>query len=283
MSRARHCFLITLSLFFLFFESCQPGNGQQKEASTPQEVTDAEPAPEEKTYVNKVPPEELLEAYEAHGGVENWKKMRALQFIVAQGEDSERHEFDLLGRYSLIIHPDYLIGFDGQEVWVSPNKQLFKKGSPRFYHHLNFYFFCLPFIFSDGGVNYELLPEKEIDGKMYDVVRITFDAGVRDASKDIYIAHFDQETHRLHLLLYTVTYYNNQVSDRYNALIYEEWQEVDGLVVPKVLKEYSYLDGKMGDLRYTKVFSAANYDEERPDASDFERPGRSEIDPLPPR
>ena len=82
---------------------------------------------------------------------------------MAQGEDSERQEFNLEMRYALIIHPDYLIGFDGQDVWISPNKELFKKGSPRFYHNLNFYFFTVPFIFSDEGVNYELLPEKEIE------------------------------------------------------------------------------------------------------------------------
>ena len=286
MNRIRHFSTLLFSLTLLFLVGCQPGSEHGQDQKTEESTVTAavpEPVQEEPAYVNKVPPQELLEAYEAHGGLENWKKMKGLQFVMAQGEDSERQEFDLEMRYSLIIHPDYLIGFDGQDVWVSPNKQLFTKGSPRFYHNLNFYFFCLPFIFSDDGVNYELLPEKEIDGKMYDVVRITFDAGVGDAPKDYYIAHFDQETHLLHLLLYTVTYYKNQISERYNALIYEEWQEVDGLWVPKVMKGYSYLNGQMGEVRYTKTFSAANYDEERPDESDFERPGRAEIEPLPPR
>ncbi len=276
---------VKLALLILLLPTWSCNTGTSRPADEPNASTEAAASEqeEEPVYSNKVPPEELLAAYEAHGGLETWKKKKGLLFIMAEGEDSERHEFHLENRFSLIIHPDFLIGHNGEGTWISPNKQLFRKGSPRFYHNLNFYFFSLPFIFSDDGVNYELLPTKEIEGKTYDVVRITFDTGVGDAPKDVYLAHFDQETHQLYLLLYTVTYYKNQASDRYNGLIYEEWQEADGLLVPKVVKSYSYLNGELGEIRNTKVFSQVKYSDEAPLISDFDRPGRSEIIPLPQR
>lgn len=279
----KHLFWVLIPLLFINLFSCTNNspstvNTESTPVPTPPEAT-ARKAPK----LPVAPPPELEAAYQAHGGMERWKQMNKLVFVLEQGEKTEKHTIDLKTRKVFIINPEFMIGNDGKDVWITPNVGAFGGGSPRFYHNLNFYFFSIPFIFSDPGVNFEVLPEKEFNGKLYDVVKVTFDAEVGDAPKDEYIAHFDKKTHQLYLLLYTVTYRENQTSDSYNALVYEEWQEVNGFLLPKTMKGVRYADDKIGEERYVKRFSQIEISEEMPDNSTFEKPGRSEIDPLPKR
>lgn len=266
--------LLKSSTFFLLltFIACQPSTTESDtETTSPQEET---PQP----VINL--PKELASALEAHGGLERWQSMKTLEFEIERADSTEHHLIDLTNRKVLLSHPNYKLGFDGQDVWVSPNKEAFGKGSARFYHNLIFYFHAIPFVLADPGINYEILPQRELDGKTYDAVKISYNDGVGDAPDDYYIAHFDTETHLMKLLLYTVTYYSGESNDKYNALVYDEWEEVNGLLMPKLMKGYKFSEDQLGDLRYERPFENIKLSTEAPDQSLFEMPETAEIDPL---
>jgi len=199
-------------------------------------------------------PEPLAKAIEAHGGLERWQEMQSMAYTLMQGDKKEMHQINLHSRKTKITTDEWTLGYDGAEVWVTPDLETFGKKSARFYHNLIFYFFALPYVATDPGINYEVLPDKRIHDKMYDAVKISYDAGVGDAPDDYYIMHFDKETNIMHLLLYTVTYYSKEKSEKYNAIIYDDWIDVEGLKLPGSFKGYKYEDGNLGDLRYERVF-----------------------------
>ncbi|MEM1123085.1 MAG: hypothetical protein AAGJ18_21765 [Bacteroidota bacterium] len=222
----------------------------------------------------------LIKAIDAHGGMQRWKDMQTWAFTVDKNGQPERQLTDLKTRKVLNKHSDYTVGFDGKEVWITPNKAAFGQGSPRFYHNLYWYFHAFPFVMTDPGINYEVLPQKEINGKTHDVVKISYDAGVGDAPDDYYIAHFDAKTHQMYMLLYTVTYFQGKPGDKYNALIFDDWIEVNGLVVPNSMKGYKYADGELGEQRYHRFFKDIELSTTPADQAMFEMPAGAEIDTL---
>jgi len=225
-------------------------------------------------------PPALKKSLEKHGGLSQWDKMNTLTYALEKDAGKEVHQIDLKSRKVNIKHPEWTIGYDGSEVWVAPNKEAFGKGSPRFYHNLYFYFFALPYVMADPGINYEALPQRELEGKNYDVVKITFNENVGDAPDDYYIGHFDTETGLLHLLLYTVTYYNQTTNEKYNALVYEDWKKYNGLYLPQTLKGYKYAADTLGEQRYTRSFININIDEKPLASSLFEKPDGAEVDEM---
>ncbi len=237
------------------------------------------PIEEEATNVPELP-KILMKAMEAHGGFERWQDMKTMIYTVERAEKPEQHLIDLDSRKVLLSHDDYRLGFDGQEVWVSPNKAAFGRGSARFYHNLRFYFVSMPFIVADPGINYEVLPAKTIQGKTYDALRITYNDGVGDAPEDEYILHFDPETGKMEWLLYTVTYYTGEAADKYNALHYSEWEDVNGLIMPKIMAGYIYENGEIGEQRYERLVSDFQLLESKKDPSIFVMPEEAEIDSL---
>ena len=53
------------------------------------------------------------------------------------------------------------------------------------------------------------------------------------SSKDEYFIHFDADTHQMAWLGYTVTYRSGESSDNVKWIRYNDWQEVNGLALPK--------------------------------------------------
>lgn len=229
--------------------------------------------------VQKPLPEQLKTSLKAHGGLDQWNKMNTLQYTIERNDKPEQHLIDLKSRKVLLSHEEYKLGFDGKEVWVSPTLEAFGKGSPRFYHNLIFYFYAIPFVLADPGVNYETLPQKEIEGQTYNVLKISYNEGIGDAPDDYYIAHFNTDTHLMEWLLYTVTYYSGEKSEKYNALKYD-WQELNGLMIPSKLTGYKYENGQITDFRYSRLFNEVSISQEKTNAAIFAMPKGAAIDPL---
>ncbi len=221
----------------------------------------------------------LKKGLAAHGGLAQWNKMNTLKYSIERNEKPEHHLIDLKSRKVLLTHEDYKLGFDGKEVWVNPTIEAFGKGSPRFYHNLIFYFYAIPFVLADPGINYEVLPQKEIEGQQYHVLKVSYQSGVGDAPDDYYIAHFNTTTNRMEWLLYTVTYYSGEKSEKYNALKYD-WQEVNGLWIPSKLTGYKYEEGEITDFRYSRLFNQVSITSETTNPVIFEMPKEAAIDPL---
>jgi len=232
--------------------------------------------------------DELEQSIDAHGGLEIFRSYGTLEYdqtfdLTGKFNLTNHQLIDLSSRKVLITSDTYKLGFDGQEAWIEPNMEALGV-PPRFYASTPFYFFGLPFLFADPGVNAEPLGTKELNGKEYNVVKFTYDKGVGDTSDDDYIAYFDKETNRLEVLSYIVTYpplmqgKSKEELERH-AAVYEEWQEVGGLLVPKKLSFYEWKDENLGEESHgTMVFENVSLMGKRPEPSTFTKPEGAEVD-----
>jgi hypothetical protein len=222
----------------------------------------------------------LTKALKAHGGLEQWNEMQTMEFAFPKGDTKEHQLIDLKNRKVLLTHDDYKVGFDGKDVWVSPNKEAFGKRSARFYHNLIFYFYAMPFVLADDGIIYEQLPDRTFKGEAYAALKISYHDGVGDAPDDYYIAHFDKSSGLMEYLLYTVTYYSKEKSEKFSALHYSDWENVNGLTLPKKMVGYKFENEQLGEMRYERIFSDAKLSKDAKPANFFAKPEGSEISPL---
>jgi len=218
---------------------------------------------------------------QAHGGLEKWNSFNTLEFDLINPEDSsqEHHIIDLKVRKCIVLGDSFKIGFNGKDVWVAPNKKAFPGKSARFYHNLFFYFFSIPFVLADPGVNYQE-DTLSLGGEKLSCIKATFDEGVGDADKDFYKMVADPQTNKLASLLYTVTYYSGEAHEKYNLLNYLDWQEIEGLQFPGRLTGYKYDSGVVGEKRYEYLFKNIVLKKDAPPEKLFAMPVEAEIDSL---
>lgn len=227
-------------------------------------------------------PESYASLLKAHGGLDKWRSFKTLEYDLIHPDDSTKNEhytLDLLNRKDLTVADSFQIGYDGNEVWVAPNKKAFKGRSARFYHNLYSYFLTIPFIVADPGVMYAN-DTLTVDGKLYNVINVSFEKGVGDADNDSYKILVDPTTNKMEMLLYTVTYFSGEAHENYNALRYEDWKDINGVNLTTHLVGYKYSNGTTGDKRYDVMFSNIQLKEESPNQSMFEMPAGAEIDSL---
>ena len=248
-----------LGLIILLLLSCGPKQ-QPSEAQEAVEVV-------EKEEVSGV----LKPYLEAHGGIDRWRSFGTLSYEVLQGEAREKHLFDLYSRKVLLEKEEiYQLGFDGKDVWVSPGLAAFDRNyPPRFYHNLLFYFFSLPFVYADPGVIIEEMEPREVEGKTYDIIRISYESAI-----------FDPETHQLRYRLYTVTFFSGEKAEKHNAISYDQWQEVNGLLVPREFTFRTWDGESFGEEKATDIFENIQFKEGIPDQDLFVRPVNAEVDTV---
>ena len=240
------------------------------------------------TYVTTANADELEEATKAHGGLDAFRNYGTLEydqsFELTGVVNLKNHQLiDLNSRKVLITSDTYKVGFDGKEAWIEPNMEALGI-PPRFYASTPFYFFGLPFLFADPGANTESLGLRELNGEKYNVVKITYGKGVGDTPDDDYLAYFDTETGQLRVLTYIVTYpplmqgKSREELERH-AAVYEQWQEADGLIVPKKISFYPWKDEKLGEKSDgNMVFDNVSFKEQSPDPSIFSKPEGAQVD-----
>ena len=249
--------------------SCGSNGGKTEDVTTE--------APENSVSYQEEMPDALKEGIEAIGGIEKWNSFGTLSYDLKSSWSEDHQMIDLRNRNLLLTSDKYTVGFDGKEVWVTPS--LDSIGNARFYSSLFFYFLSIPYVLNDDGIVYDDLGEKEIRGKTYDAVKITYNPGVGDAHEDQYIVHFNPETREMEWLLYTVTY-GGRENVTFNALNYLDWQEVNGIKMPTRLQGYKFQADTVCDERYEASFSNLALNTERPDPSNFLMPEGAAIDTL---
>lgn len=224
-------------------------------------------------------PKSLIEqSIEAHGGLDRWKSFGTLAFeMVSQRGDrtsEERSILNLYTRHERITGANYELGYDGKNYWQLLKEEGMKEKNPTFSINLQFYFFAMPFVLADEGVIEEHQGKKELDGKTYEVVKITFESGTGVASDDQYIVYLDPDTKRMEAMLYSVTYFNKENAEKYSALRYTEWQEVNGLSLPKTLTRHRWNEEEQsfGEENGVKHFVNVRLEAEVPAATVFAKP-----------
>jgi hypothetical protein len=183
------------------------------------------------TTVDKFP-KTLKSVFDKHGTIDTWDKMKTLSYSL----NKEEHTTDLHSRKAVINSPEYSYGFDGQNTWVSDTTK-FKK-DPKFYYNLYFYFYAMPFVLADDGIVYSEVKPLEFEGKKYPGYKISYKANVGNSSNDNYFIYYDETTKEMSWLGYTVTYFSKKASDKFSIIRYNDWQNVNGLLLPKSLTWY---------------------------------------------
>ena len=184
--------------------------------------------------------QEFEKVLEAHGDWGQWIQAKAMSFTMIHETNltQETHFINLDSRKIRIDANNFQMGFDGQKTWISPNRESFGGQSVRFYHNLYFYFYAIPYVFTDPGITVKKVESRTLNGKSYPTFQVTFESDKGDSPDDEYYMLINEETNRLEYLLYTVTYFGN-ASPSLNALKYEDYRNAEGLYFPRIITGYN--------------------------------------------
>ncbi len=202
-------------------------------------------------------PENLIKVLDAHGGLATWKEMRTLEFSVENPDGFEITTTDLKERYSLVEMPKHTIGFDGESVWIKSAEGAKYAGDPKFYYNLMFYFYAMPFVLADSGIKYSDVEALTIDGKSYPGIKISFNNGIGTSSDDEFIMYYDADTNKMSWLSYLATFGNKAKGKEWHFIKYSNWQEAEGLLLPKTMSWYNFENNKpttkLNDVEFSHV------------------------------
>ena len=207
----------------------------------------------------------VLRAIEAHGGLEAWYAAPTSSYtweyanvdndirfkthmVVDNYTRTAYHDLLELGTFDNPQPVEGRFAWDGTDAWISPDT--LRQPNPRFWATTGFYFESIPFILADPGLQYEIMPDEELDGTMYDMVKVSYDAGVGDSPGDIYILYLDKETAQVFAIRYTVTYGQSKEDalareQRQTLFYYKDYVTVDGLTVATFFEGHHFADGQI--------------------------------------
>lgn len=216
-------------------------------------------------------PEALEKVFEAHGGLKSWKSYKSLVYEIPKEDYSEVHSINLYSRKDRVDTPDYSMGFDGEEVWLRDVDSTYT-GDPVFYHNLMFYFYAMPFVLADQGIVYTETEDLQFEDKSYPGIGIGYQQDIGTSPKDEYFMHYDPETMKMAWLGYTVTYRTGEKSENIKWIRYDQWQDIEGVILPSAITWYDYEGRVLKSPKSTVEFQNVVLSEEPISADSFERP-----------
>ncbi|MGJ8549132.1 DUF6503 family protein [Winogradskyella wichelsiae] len=222
-------------------------------------------------------PESITKVFDAHGGIDTWNKMETLSFSITKPTGIEKTTKNLKTRAELIDTPTYTQGFDGETLWINEKDGNAYKGKPQFYKGLMFYFYGMPFVFGDDGISYAETEPLVFEGKTYSGILISFEAGVGESSDDQYKIFYDAETGQMQWLAYTVTFGKAEGNPDFHFIRYNNWQTVNGLVIPKSIDWYNVENNLPTEKRNTVEFTDVMLSEKTLDKSMFSKPESARV------
>jgi hypothetical protein len=243
----------------------------------------------------------VLRAINAHGGLETWyaaptssftweysnarmnsrfktravidnRSRRAYHEILAIGTPEEPQPYE--GRFA----------WDGEQAWIFPADT--PTINPRFWALTGFYFQQIPFVLADPGLTYAVLPDEEIEGKAYDMVKISFGDGVGDSPGDNYTLYVDKESDMVAAIRYTVTYGRQPAAEgdaqppAETQMLYQDYTTVDGLTVATHFYGTNFANGAVVDFKNEAWAAEISYRQPF-DESKLAMPDGSRIEPPP--
>jgi len=144
-------------------------------------------------------------------------------------------------------------GYDGKTFWLRQDGKYMddEKALKRvaFNRKTNFYWFTMMQKLMDPGLEYEYIKEDKVDGKSYDVVKVTFDSQEGKAT-DIYQLWINKQSKLVDQFLFTVMDFNK--ADPF--LLKMDYEDVDGIQIPsKRLYTKADWEGNNLDENWIKV------------------------------
>jgi hypothetical protein len=216
---------------------------------------------------------EFKSVLDTHGDWSKWINAKAMSYVIIHETNLtlENHFINLDTRETRIDASNFQIGFDGDSVWISPNREAFDGNSVRFYHNLYFYFLTIPYIFTDPGVIVEKVNDRILNRKTYKTFLVKMGKNTGNSPNDTYYILVDPETNLLEYLLYTVTFFGNP-DPILSALKYEDYRSADGVQFPRVLTGYSLENDSTSTIRYQVSFGDILLLDEKFEGKLFEKP-----------
>jgi len=286
-----------LLVFLLTLAACESPEAPTEEEQAAQAVEQQVVEATERLSQN-AGGELVKRAIEAHGGLEAWYRaptssytweyanvdadLRFKTFLVADNQTRDvYHDLLVTGSYDDPDTVDAQFAWDGQEAWIYPED--IERPNPAFWGISGYYFQQIPFVLADPGVNYELLPDEELNGTTYEMVRTYFGADVGASPGDAYTLYVHPETGQVDAIRYTVSYGRDVPPNAdlpETMLFYEDFVTVDGLTTATTYRGYDFTeDGEQGafkneafadSLSFTRSFDPDRM--EAPDGARFVRP-----------
>jgi len=221
-------------------------------------------------------PSDLVKVFAAHGGLDTWKSYKTLTFEIPKEEFNEVQTIDLHKRFDKISTPTYELGCAGSDIWLM-DKTGDYKGKPKFYHNLMFYFYAMPFVFSDEGIKYKEADALIYEGVEYPGYKITYNKGVGASSTDKYYIYFDATTHEMRWLGYTMTYFSGEPSTKINYINYDKWVKVNEVLLPQSITWYTVEESKIKEAAKTVNFENARLSTEAQPMEFYSKPENAVI------
>ncbi len=185
-------------------------------------------------------------------GVNLGADLRFKSFLVADNRTREvYHDLLTTGSYDAPDEVEARFAWDGTDAWIAPGS--IEQPNPRFWGISGYYFQLIPFVLADPGTRFERRPDEELDGTMYEMVRVSFDEGVGESPGDSYTLYVHPESGLVEAIRYTVSY-GRDVSpgaDLPETLFYyDDHVTVDGLTVATAFRGYEFTEaGEAGEFR----------------------------------
>jgi len=220
-------------------------------------------------------PQSMLNIFAAHGGLDKWKSMHSLSYDIVKEEQNEKQYIDLDNRRERIEASNVTMGYDGTNFWMEADTSY--KGNPIFYKNLMFYFYAMPFVLADEGIVYTKAEPLSFEGVDYPGYRISYNQGVGVSPEDEYFIHFNSETNKMEWLGYTVTYYSKEKSETIKWIRYDDWDTVNGLILPKSIAWHKTENNTPVEFRNRVNFTNIQLTDASFDDSQFEKTQHAEI------
>jgi len=200
----------------------------------------------------RVFPAEITKVFDAHGSLQKWNNMKAMSYEIVKDGGNEAQYIDLHNRRERIEASNFTSGYDGKQYWVQADTSY--DGNAKFYTNLMFYFYAMPFVLADEGINYDAVDPITFDGVSYPGYRISYNDGVGISSKDEYFLHLDPKTSEMAWLGYTVTYFSGEKSEKKSWIRYNDWKTFNGVKLPNSISWYTTVEGIPAELRNSRSF-----------------------------
>ncbi|MGB3605852.1 DUF6503 family protein, partial [Psychroserpens sp.] len=226
-----------------------------KDSKSPESVESTDYSEEHLDVTTSTYPEAITKVFEAHGGIDTWNTMTTLTFTMEKEDGDEVTTTNLKTRAELITTPTYNLGYDGDKLWVDEKDGTPYVGNAQFYKGLMMYFYAMPFVVGDDGIIYEMAEPLLFDGKSYPGILVSYESGIGVSPDDQYIIYYDEQTGQMQWLAYTVTFGKDGKNKDFRYIRYNNWQTLNGLVLPKSIDWYVVENGLPKEKRNTVEFS----------------------------
>ena len=216
-------------------------------------------------------------AIEAHGGLSRWYANGPLHFRYRYERGPDQSAIDTeqtidtwSSRARHVTMPDSSVsfGWTGEEAWMYPAGAELSTNA-RFWSLTPYYFVAMPFVLADPGVNLALDDSMEAEGRTYETVRVTFDAGTGDAPDDYYVLLLDPETDHVGGVRYVVSYpgfFPDGGTTPERLMLYDGAQTASGITLQEGFRSFAWTGEGPGEPAARGTVSALRFVPDAPDS-----------------